>query len=182
MLKAPQPIGGRVSVRTDPTKLTLHPSDGPRVSALGGRGPQSSAFALIPSPIHKIHGFSPWVGKIPWKMTWQPTPVFLPGKFHGHRSLAGYSPWGHKELDTTKATSHTHTHTHLPKSGTLAHPLSLASVSSLPSRVAAPFSLGSGTVPPAPGPASPRHYSPLASGSRDRQERPRGDEPRLPQP
>ena len=111
MLKAPQPIGGRVSVRTDPTKLTLHPSDGPRVSALGGRGPQSSAFALIPSPIHKIHGFSPWVGKIPWKMTWQPTPVFLPGKFHGHRSLAGYSPWGHKELDTTKATSHTHTHT-----------------------------------------------------------------------
>ena len=31
----------------------------------------------------------------------QPTPVFLPGKFHGQRSLVGYSPWGHKELDTT---------------------------------------------------------------------------------
>jgi len=33
---------------------------------------------------------------------WQPTPVLLPGKFHGQRSLVGYSPWGHKELDTTE--------------------------------------------------------------------------------
>ena len=32
---------------------------------------------------------------------WQPTPVFLPGESHGQRSLAGYSPWGHKELDVT---------------------------------------------------------------------------------
>jgi len=38
---------------------------------------------------------------------WQPTPIFLPGKFHGQRSLAGYSPWGHKELDQT---GHTHMH------------------------------------------------------------------------
>ena len=44
----------------------------------------------------------PWVGKIPWRRKWQPTPVSLPGKFHGLRSLAGYSPWGHKELDTTE--------------------------------------------------------------------------------
>ena len=36
---------------------------------------------------------------------WQPTPVFVPGKFHGQRSLAGYSPWGYKELDTAE---HTH--------------------------------------------------------------------------
>ena len=49
-------------------------------------------------------GFSPWVGKIPWSGAWQPTPVFLPGESHGQRSLAGYSPWGHKELDTTEAT------------------------------------------------------------------------------
>ena len=33
---------------------------------------------------------------------WQPTPVFLPGKYHGQRSLAGQSPWGHKELDMSK--------------------------------------------------------------------------------
>ena len=44
-------------------------------------------------------GFDPWVGKIPWRREWQPTPVFLPGKFHGQRSLAGYSPWYHKELN-----------------------------------------------------------------------------------
>ena len=37
--------------------------------------------------------FDPWVGKIPWRREWQPTPAFLPGKSHGQRSLAGYSPW-----------------------------------------------------------------------------------------
>ena len=41
-------------------------------------------------------GLDPWVGKIPWRRKWQPTPVFLPGESHGQRSLAGYSPWGHK--------------------------------------------------------------------------------------
>ena len=40
--------------------------------------------------------FSLWVGKIPWRRKWQPTPVFLPGEFHGQRSPAGYSPWGHE--------------------------------------------------------------------------------------
>ena len=38
----------------------------------------------------------------PWRRKWEPTPVFLPGEFHGQRSLAGYSPWGHKELITTE--------------------------------------------------------------------------------
>ena len=41
-------------------------------------------------------GFDPWVGKIPWRRKWQPTPVFLPGKSHGRRSLIGYRPWGAK--------------------------------------------------------------------------------------
>ena len=50
----------------------------------------------------KRHGFNPWVGKIPLRRKWQPTPIFLPGEFHGQRSLAGYSSWGCKELDTTK--------------------------------------------------------------------------------
>ena len=48
------------------------------------------------------HRFDPWVRKIPGRRKWQPTPVFLPGKFHGQRSLAGYSPWGRKESDTTE--------------------------------------------------------------------------------
>ena len=50
-------------------------------------------------------GFHPWVGKIPWRRKWQPSPVFLPGEFHGQRSLVGYSPWGCKELDLTEQLS-----------------------------------------------------------------------------
>ena len=50
----------------------------------------------------KRRGFDPWVGKIPWRRKWQLTTVFLPGKFHGQRSLAGYSPRGHKESDMTE--------------------------------------------------------------------------------
>ena len=48
--------------------------------------------------------FGPWVGKIPRMRAWQPTPVFLPGKFHGQRSPVGYSPWGPKESDRNEAT------------------------------------------------------------------------------
>ena len=53
---------------------------------------------------YKRPGFGPWVGKIPWRRKWQPTPVFLPGEIHGQRGLVGYTPWGHKELGTTEAT------------------------------------------------------------------------------
>jgi len=55
---------------------------------------------------HRRQGFNPWVGKIPWSRKWQPTPVFLPGEPHGQRNLAGFSPWGHKESDTTEVTDH----------------------------------------------------------------------------
>ena len=54
----------------------------------------------------KGRGFNAWVGKIPWRRAWQPTPVFLPGESHGQRSLARYGPWGCKELDTTEVTYH----------------------------------------------------------------------------
>ena len=47
-------------------------------------------------------GFDPWVGKIPWRKEWQPTPIFLPGEFHRQRSLGRYSLWGHKESDITE--------------------------------------------------------------------------------
>ena len=53
-------------------------------------------------PTMQENSFDPWVGKIPWRREWLPTPVFLPGKFHGQRSLASYSPWSHEELDTTE--------------------------------------------------------------------------------
>ena len=46
--------------------------------------------------------FDPWVGKVPWRRERKPTPVFLPGEFHGQRSLMDYSPWELKESDTTE--------------------------------------------------------------------------------
>ena len=52
-----------------------------------------------------------------WRREWQSTPVFLPGEFHGQWSLVGYSPWGHKESDTTE--QHTHTHTQMSALDTL---------------------------------------------------------------
>ena len=52
------------------------------------------------------HWFNPWVGKSPWRRKWQPTSVVLPGKSHGQSSLAGYSPWGPKESDTTEQLNH----------------------------------------------------------------------------
>ena len=59
-------------------------------------------------------GFNPSVGKIPWRREWLHTSVFLPGEFHGQRSLVSYSPWGHKQSDTTKQL---HTHTKLMGTG-----------------------------------------------------------------
>ena len=55
----------------------------------------------------KWHGFNPWIRKIHWSRKWQHTPLFLPGKFHGQRSLAGYNPWCRKRIGHNWA--HTHT-------------------------------------------------------------------------
>jgi len=44
-------------------------------------------------------GFILELGRSPWNRKWQLTPVFLPGRSHGYRSLAGYGPWSHKESD-----------------------------------------------------------------------------------
>ena len=78
--------------------------------------PHPTVWNLILSLSHKLHlhkcrspGFAPWV-KISRRRKRLPTPVFLPGESHGQRSLAGYSPWGHKESDTTEATEHACTH------------------------------------------------------------------------
>jgi len=55
-------------------------------------------------------GFNPWVGKIPWRRQWLPTPVFSPGESLGQRSLEGYSPWGRKELDMIEQLTLSHWH------------------------------------------------------------------------
>ena len=51
-----------------------------------------------PACQHRRLEFDPWVREMPWRRKWQPTPVFLPGKSHGQRSLVGHSPWGHKRV------------------------------------------------------------------------------------
>ena len=53
-------------------------------------------------PAKKSLEFNPWVRRIPWRRKWQPTSVFLPGEFHGQRSLADYNLWDHKESDRTE--------------------------------------------------------------------------------
>ena len=72
-----------------------------KISLLLGRLPWGLSGKEPFCPCRR-HRFDPWVRKILWRREWQPTPVLLPGKFHGWRSLVGYSPWGHKESDTTE--------------------------------------------------------------------------------
>ena len=71
-------------------------------AAAGGTSSKESAHQCRR---HKRHGFDPWVGKFFWSRAYQPTLIFLPGKFRGHRSLAGYSLWGHKST-TGLSTKH----------------------------------------------------------------------------
>ena len=70
-------------------------------SGLGFSGGASGKEPTSQCRRHKRQGFDPWVGKIPWRRKWQPTPVFLPGESHGQRSMSGHSPWDHKESGKT---------------------------------------------------------------------------------
>ena len=73
-------------------------------SCLGNPMDRGAWWATVPGVYLQSRrpGLDSWVRKIPWRREWQPTPVFLPGEFHGLRSLVGYSPWGYKESDTNK--------------------------------------------------------------------------------
>ena len=62
----------------------------------------NSRFSNLSFGLQRPFGFDPWVEKIPWRKKWQPTPVFLTGKFHRQRRLGGYNPWGCKESDRTE--------------------------------------------------------------------------------
>ena len=73
-----------------------------QASHLGFPGGASGKEPICQCRRYKRRGLNPWVEKIPWSRTWQPAPVFLPGKSHGQRNLEGYSLWGHKEPDTTE--------------------------------------------------------------------------------
>ena len=106
---------GKQAKRKDPIQIRFLLKDYRRGQAVVSQGPRDErGWAVRDSPggsdgkesacqcrRHKRCGFDPWVRKIPWRRKWQPTPVSLPGKSHRQKSLAGYSPWGRKESDTT---------------------------------------------------------------------------------
>ena len=60
----------------------------------GFPGGASGKELICQSRRHQRCRFNPWVGKIPWRRKWYPTPIFLLGESHGQKSLADYSPWG----------------------------------------------------------------------------------------
>ena len=70
---------------------------------MGFPGGASGKEPACQSSRHKRCTFHPWVRKTPWRRKWQPTAVFLPVESQGQRSLVSYSPWRHKESDTTEA-------------------------------------------------------------------------------
>ena len=89
-------LGDRICLRDDKSILELDSCDD-CISAS-----QVSQWLRICLPMQETQEFDPCVGKISWRRKWQLTPVSLPGKSHGQRSVMGYSPRGHKKLDTTE--------------------------------------------------------------------------------
>ena len=81
-----------------PSTCLMHPTwagdllDTSNITSLGFQGGDSSKDPACQCRRLKRHRFNPWVGKIPWRRKWQPTPVSLPGEFQGQRSLVDYSP------------------------------------------------------------------------------------------
>ena len=108
-------------------------------------------------------GFDTWVGKIPWRRKWQSTPVFLPGKSHGQRNLAGYGPWGHKESNRAELLEHAH----LKNAFTVVSRLSSAQLSSsVASNSLRPHGLQYTRLPcPSPTPGACSNSYPLSQWS-----------------
>ena len=79
-------------------------------------------------PVMQDTWFDPWVGKIPWRKEWQPTPVFWPGKSYAQRSLAGYGLRGGKKSDTAEGLTHFHMHRGFPSSAVVKNPPTSAGV------------------------------------------------------
>ena len=74
------------------TSVTVTPVDTSCKSYFSIPKWHSGKESSCPCRRHKRCRFDPWAGKVPWRRKWQPTPVFLPGKFRGQKSLVGYSP------------------------------------------------------------------------------------------
>ena len=94
MLRVSQAV--RVSALSSDLALELAPSQrGSHASPCAEADAQLTLLLYL--RLHMLH----------WRRKWQPTPVFSPGEFHGQRSLAGYPPWGRRELDRTEQLTHT---------------------------------------------------------------------------
>ena len=72
------------------TQMTIHRRMGTKFVIVPGGASGKEPTCQCRRP--KRHRFDPWARKIPWRRAWQATPVFLPGKPHGQRSLTGYGP------------------------------------------------------------------------------------------
>ena len=114
----------------------------------------------------KRREFDPWVGKIPWRREWEPSTLFLLGKSHGQRSLAGYSPRGRKESDTTEDT-----HVYcidsvqsLSRVRVFATPWTAARRASPPITIRKDVSVGEGTFPRSPETRGPRGWPQNSTG------------------
>ena len=79
-----------------------HPTSSPTFNSLSPRKASLVAQTVKNLPACRRPGLDTWVGKIPWRKEWLPTPIFLPGEFHVQRSLAGYRPWGCKQSNTNE--------------------------------------------------------------------------------
>ena len=89
-----------LKVPQNPTPQRACASDPLRETPVFEESPQASLLAqMVKSLQCRRPGFSPWVGKVPWRRERLPTPVFLPGGSHGQRSLVGCRPGGRKESD-----------------------------------------------------------------------------------
>ena len=104
-----EPSGCSLWGRTelDTTEVTQQQQQQRRLSGACGRLPRwlSDKESACQCWRHRRPGFEPRVGKIPWSRKWESSSVFLPDIYHGQWSLAGCSPWGHKELDTAEQLS-----------------------------------------------------------------------------
>ena len=101
----------RVKKKTKTLSSNRLPSHSSMLSNFLGETTIDSWASLVAQPVKnppadagdiKRRGFNPWDGKIPWRRAWRPTLIFLPGKFHGQRSLEAYSLWSCKESDKTE--------------------------------------------------------------------------------
>ena len=96
-----------IKIRSRPQRFQCQNQKDLRKNVFKYQASQTELVVKIPTchcRRHKRCRFNPWVRKIPWSRKWQSTPVFLPGEFHGQKSLEGYSPQSRTESNTTEAT------------------------------------------------------------------------------